>query len=170
MTQVVFEESEARERVKRQSEAKRQWLFLGARTIATYPSLTSVPSELFFSRAKISFVGDEVSNIIKESIEIVLQNQQYHQKKVRAAFSLPHSIPRPRLTREMPPPLPAALRPPCTFPTSRATTGEPVEQPGRRKRDEEAHGYEHALQVHRHLRHHAKKWSGVAYGRKLLLG
>ncbi|WZN65074.1 Tctex-type 1 light chain of dynein [Chloropicon roscoffensis] len=37
---------------------------------------------------EISFVGDEVSNIIKESIEIVLQNQQYHQKKVNQWSSL----------------------------------------------------------------------------------
>ncbi len=33
-------------------------------------------------------MGDEVSNVIKESIEIVLQNQQYHQKKVNQWSSL----------------------------------------------------------------------------------
>lgn len=29
-----------------------------------------------------AFVGDDVSNIIKESIDMVLQNQQYNQAKV----------------------------------------------------------------------------------------
>ena len=46
-------------------------------------------------------MGDDVSNIIKESIDQVLQNQQYIPVKVRAAGVFPFPPPRERTSRAL---------------------------------------------------------------------
>ena len=116
---------------------------------------------------KISFVGDEVSNIIKESIEIVLQNQQYHQKKVRknntGLSTRTHTHRRSELTVVFFLPLS-----PSVFEIGPA--GEPVEQPRCRERHEEADRDEHSIQVHCHLRHHAEERRWPPHRCQLLLG
>ena len=80
--------------------ASHQLLF--SQTEASPTKRRSPTPSLHPSPPQASFVADDVNNIIKESIDSVLQNASYNHNKVRATF-----LPAPRPTERS-----ACLKPP----------------------------------------------------------
>ena len=51
--------------------------------MSVYCQLISRPNPPCHARMQSAFVADDVSNIIKESVDAILQNQQYNEAKVK---------------------------------------------------------------------------------------
>lgn len=103
-----------------------------------------------------------MSNIIKESIDQVLQNQQYIPVKVRAAAVFPFPPPRERTSR--------ALTAGTLAARPRRDAGQQLVLADGGALPEAADGPEQAVQVHRDLRDHAEERGRAAHVELLLLG